>query len=99
MNGSCQTPPGAPASSKAMSNLVEGFFKAVWVVPAVAVLAAVLLLVIGHDEISAAGRKFIASLIYSAMIGLPSAVLLTWSAYRYSERFPRLLMVGHMSPP
>jgi sensor histidine kinase YesM len=94
MNGSCQTPPGVSASPKKTSELVEGFFKAMWIVPAIAVFAAVLLLVVGHDEISAAGRKFLFSLIYSAMIGLPSAVLLTWSAYRYSERFPRLLIVG-----
>ena len=92
MKEPCQDPPFGTARSKATSEIVEGFFKAIWIVPAVAVLVAVLLLVMGHAEFSEVGRKFLFSLVYSAMIGVPSAVLLTWTSYRYSQRFPRLLV-------
>lgn len=87
----CQKQQTVSADPKATTGIVEGFFKAAWVVPVVAVLAAVLLLVMGHAAVSEVGRKFLASLIYSAMIGIPSAVLLTWISYHFSSRFHRLL--------
>jgi sensor histidine kinase YesM len=91
LDGGCRS-----AESKGSSTIIEGFFKAAWIVPAIAVLAATLLLVVGHEAISEAGRKFLSSLIYSAMIGLPSAVLLTWITFNYSERFPRLVIIAQI---
>jgi two-component system sensor histidine kinase AlgZ len=77
--------------SRGTLGLVEGAFKAVWLVPSIAVLAAILLLVAGHAELSQAGRKFLFSLTYTAMICLPSAVLLTWISYHFSPKYQRLL--------
>ncbi len=85
-----KTEPGA-TNSQGTLGLVEGAFKAVWLVPSIAVLAAILLLVAGHAELSHAGRKFLFSLIYTAMICLPSAVLLTWISYHFSPKYQRFL--------
>jgi two-component system sensor histidine kinase AlgZ len=82
----------ASADSKASAAIVEGFFKAAWLAPAIAALAAVLLLVVGHAAISDVGRKFLFSLIYSAMICIPSAVLLTWISYHLAPKYQRLLV-------
>ena len=84
--------PKTQLNPKATLGIVEGVFKAVWVVPSASVLAAVLLLVIGHSHVSEVGRKFLFSLIYSAMIGLPSAILLTWISYHFPPRLQRLLV-------
>lgn len=75
------------------SGLMEGLVKAAWVVPAGTVLTTVLLLVVEHSQLSQVGRKLVTCLVYSAMIGLPSAILLTSLTYRYSSKFPRLIIV------
>jgi LytS/YehU family sensor histidine kinase len=48
-----------------------------------------MIIVIGHARFSDAGRKFLASLVYSTLIGLPSTVLLNWISFRYTARYPR----------
>ena len=69
-----------------------GLLKAVWIVPAVAALIVVLYLVLGRIQFSETGHRFVASLAYSFFIGLPSAVLLSTLCFRYTERFPRLII-------
>jgi two-component system, LytTR family, sensor histidine kinase AlgZ len=88
----CQQTPPQSNDLKSTLGLVEGVFRAAWVVPSATVLAAVLLLVIGHAHISEVGRKFLFSLIYSAVIGVPSAILVTWIAYHFPRRHKRLLL-------
>ena len=43
------------------------------------------------------GGKFLSSLIYSTLIGLPTAFLLNWVGFRYSERFPRLIFLIYIA--
>jgi sensor histidine kinase YesM len=67
--------------------------KQLWIVPSVALLCLVLLLTIGRTKLSESGIELVVTFIYAALISLPSAVLLTKVAHRYSERFPRFIIV------
>jgi two-component system, LytTR family, sensor histidine kinase AlgZ len=89
MNNACSDNSG----SKDTSEIVEGFIKAAWVIPGVGILATVLLFVAEHFQLSLIGRKLVTCLVYSAMIGLPSTISLTSVTYRYSPRFPRLIVL------
>jgi sensor histidine kinase YesM len=51
------------------------------------------LLVVQHAHLSHAGRGFFSSIVYSVMIGMPSAVLLNMVGFRYTNRFPRLILL------
>jgi sensor histidine kinase YesM len=53
----------------------------------------VFLLVVQHAHLSHAGRGFFSSIVYSVVIGMPSAVLLNLVGFRYTERFPRLILL------
>lgn len=64
-----------------------------WGIPLVAVAIAVFLLVVQHEHFSQAGRKFLATVVYSVVIGLPSSVLLNVAGFRYTERFPRVILL------
>ncbi|HEY6491020.1 MAG: histidine kinase [Terracidiphilus sp.] len=63
-----------------------------WTVPGVAILILVLFLSIGKVHLSNAVRQFVGALIYSACIGMPSIVLLTWIGRRFSAAYPRLVV-------
>lgn len=69
------------------------FVKTIWFVPAIALLVAMLLLVFGHQEISAFGRHLFAAFIYATLIGVPSSFLLNLVGFRCSERWPRGVML------
>jgi sensor histidine kinase YesM len=71
----------------------EAFRACLWIVPPIAVVVGVLLIVIQHAQFSHAWIKFLYSLIYSAVIGIPSAVTLNWLGFRYTGRFPRLIVL------
>jgi sensor histidine kinase YesM len=64
-----------------------------WMVPFIAVVVGVLLLAVQHTRLSEMGRHFLSSLAYSALIGIPSAMVLNWMGFRYTERFPRFIVV------
>jgi two-component system, LytTR family, sensor histidine kinase AlgZ len=85
--------PTSAGKPKKIPSIVEGFITAIWIVPAVAMLVVVLFLVLGRAQISEMGLRFLTSLVYSALIGTPSAILLTWISYRFSEKFGRLLIL------
>lgn len=68
-------------------------FKALWIVPVAAVMIVVLFLVLGRIPLSQTGSHLLAAFIYSALIALPSMVLLTWISFRYTARFPRLVLL------
>jgi sensor histidine kinase YesM len=71
----------------------EALRACLWIVPPIAVIVGVLLIVIEHTQFSHAGIKFLFSLVYCAVIGIPSAVILNWLGFRYTERFPRLIVL------
>ena len=64
-----------------------------WGIPLMAIAIGVFLLVVQHAHFSQAGRSFLAAVVYSVVIGTPSAILLNWVGFRYTERFPRLIVV------
>src|ERR1035441_1137406 len=81
----CETDEMTKSSGrKELLTVLEGFRNAIWIVPGVTSLVVILFLTMGHTHVSETGRKFLTSLVYSALIGLPSAVLLTWISYRFS---------------
>src|SRR6478735_1270014 len=92
--------PGSATSSmnrRKARSVVKSFVSNIWIVPAVAVFVAVFLLIVEHAHISEAGGKFLASLTYSTLIGLPTAFLLNWVGFRCSERIPRLIILVYIA--
>jgi sensor histidine kinase YesM len=69
------------------------FVKLLWIVPAAAIFIVLLFLSTGRTHLSGSGREFIGSLIYSAFISLPSMYLLTRVSFRYTDRYPRLVIL------
>ncbi|MGB7985700.1 MAG: histidine kinase [Terracidiphilus sp.] len=65
----------------------------VWIVPAVALLCLAIFLSFGHTKLSESGISLVVNFVYAALIALPSAILLTKVTHRYSERFPRFVIV------
>jgi sensor histidine kinase YesM len=70
----------------------KAFCSEIWIVPAIAVVIAILILVIGHAR-SQIGAKFLSSFIYAMLIGFPTAFSLNWIGFRYTERFPRVIFL------
>jgi len=66
-----------------------------WIVPGIALFCLVLFLTIGHTELSQSGAFLVSAFIYSALISVPSAILLSLVSQRYGERFPRFILVLH----
>jgi sensor histidine kinase YesM len=89
------------ASCEKPNKALEGFrafLRRIWFVPAAAVFVAVLLLVMQHVvHLSEAWDKFVNSLVYATLIGLPSSLLLNFIGFRYSERYPRLVMLMNIA--
>lgn len=92
MSPSNPSPVAAPESAK-RSGLAEGLFLAAWIVPSVAVLIVILFLVLGHARLSETGIRFVDALVYSAFIGIPSSILLTWFSHRCTNRLGRWVLV------
>lgn len=85
--------PALPVKNR--SALVEGLLSGAWMVPAVAVFIVVLFLVLGRARISETGIRFFGALLYSAMIGFPSAMLLNWFGFRHADRWGRLAVIWY----
>ncbi len=96
-----RVPKGPPDASR---ETPEGFFgwtksflKGIWFVPALAVLVVILFVVFEHTRLTDVGRKFFAALTYSALIGIPCSFVLNWIGYRFTGRFPRLIVLMNVS--
>jgi sensor histidine kinase YesM len=72
---------------------IQAFLSKIWVVPTAAVFVGVLLLVTQHAHLSDAWGKLFNSLVYSTLIGLPSTLILNVIGFRYSQRYPRLVVL------
>ena len=62
-----------------------------WTLPAIALAVGLLLTVTERPRLSDAWINFLATIIYSVFIGLPSSVLLHWAGFRFTGRYPRLI--------
>lgn len=85
-NARCDEP---TATAKAVTREVLQW--CLWGIPLVAVVIGVFLLVVQHAQFSQAGRRFLSSIVYAMVIGTPSAILLNWVGFRFTNRFPRLV--------
>ena len=74
-------------------HLAAIILRLLWIVPAVALLCLVIFLSTGRTRLSESGMELVVNFIYAALISLPSAVLLTKVSHRYSESFPRFVIV------
>jgi sensor histidine kinase YesM len=68
-------------------------FKLIWIPLGLTLLIVLLYLAMGRTRLSETGREFLYSFIYSALIALPSIVLLTRVSVRYTARYPRLVIL------
>lgn len=66
----------------------KAFCKEIWFIPIIAVVIAVLILVIEHAHAQILA-KFFSSFIYATLIGFPTALILNWVGFHYTDRFPR----------
>jgi sensor histidine kinase YesM len=82
--------PPEPAGKQLWREMVR---MCLWIIPLIAVGVGVFLLVVQHARFSDSGRKFLASMVYATMIGVPSAIVLNWVGFRFTERFPRLIIL------
>jgi sensor histidine kinase YesM len=89
----CDSIPAHPTKNR--SAFVEGLVSGIWIVPAVAAFIVVLFLVLGRARISETGIRFFGALVYSAMIGFPSAMLLNWFGFRHADRLGRMAVAWY----
>ena len=82
-----------PANVAENDLIKRTILKTALVIPVVAVLIVLIFLSIGHARISQTVSRLIGALIYSILIGTPSAILLTWVSFRWSRRLGRLILL------
>jgi two-component system, LytTR family, sensor histidine kinase AlgZ len=88
-----QSDPASGMKKRASFQWFWNFLKSVWFIVVIGVLVCALILAIEHSRPSEVGRKFIASLVYSAFIGIPSSFLLNWIGFRLADGFRRLTVL------
>jgi two-component system, LytTR family, sensor histidine kinase AlgZ len=94
-----------PLTNSAMTNLHakqelnEGFismlFRIIIIVCAATLIIVALLLSLGIMRLSETGINVLTAFFYCVTIGMPSAFLLHWIGHRYTEQFPRLVVLMH----
>jgi sensor histidine kinase YesM len=85
--------PGGSHAGKSYSAF-KAFCRDLWFIPIIAAVVALLILVIEHAHAGIV-TKFLSSFVYAVLIGFPTALLLNWVGFRYTERFPRLIFLFH----
>lgn len=80
---------GTTGKPFAAHKLVRG----VLFIPAIAAFIVLLYLAIGHEPLSRTWTHFIAASIYSAFIGVPSTIVVTWVTIRNYERFGKYIFL------
>ena len=68
-------------------------FRTIWMILAVSLLITVLFLTTRKTQLSQTWIEFFSAAIYSAVIVPPSIFLLTWVSHRYTDKFPRLVIL------
>jgi sensor histidine kinase YesM len=59
-----------------------------WITPTIATFCVVLFLSIGGTRLSETGVAFLHALLFSTLIGVPSALLVSWINIRFAEKYP-----------
>jgi sensor histidine kinase YesM len=91
MNGDI-VPSTAPNAESPTRHLAAILLRMVWVVPGAALLCLAIFLSIGRTRLSESAAELVVTLVYSALIGPSSAIILTWTSNRFSRKFPRLII-------
>ena len=81
------------ANPKAISLYGPFAARAIWIVCGVTVAIFLIFLSSGRIRLSQAGVEVVGAFVYSAVISLPSIYLLTQVSFRYTVRFPRLVVL------
>jgi sensor histidine kinase YesM len=92
----CETNPLTPSSSDDRSQgrgYAAHLLRAISIAVGATLLIVVLFLSLGKIRLPETGRTLLTAFIYCTLIALPSIVLLTRISHRYSERFPRLVVL------
>ena len=85
---------GPPCADPTQASVTREVLRwCLWGIPLMAVVIGGFLLVVQHAHVSEAGRRFLAAVVYSVVIGMPSAILLNWVGFRYADRLPRLMLL------
>jgi len=88
-----------PAASNLSANCGEKFsyasslLKVFRYICAATLLIVVLLLSLGIIRLSQSGSRIVFAFVYSTTIAVPSMLLLTWISHRYTEKYPRLVVL------
>jgi sensor histidine kinase YesM len=69
------------------------FVRAIAIAACCALLVVLLFFSLGRFRLSEAGRELLTAFTYCLLISLPSFVLLTRISHRYTDRFPRLVVL------
>jgi sensor histidine kinase YesM len=68
-------------------------FKVILVVCAATLIVVAILLSLGIIRLSETGITVLTAFVYSVTIGLPSAFLLNWLGHRFTDKYPRLIVL------
>jgi sensor histidine kinase YesM len=67
--------------------------RSIWIVAGATLLIFLIFLSTGQVRLSQSGNQILVVFVYSALIALPSIVILTWVSSRYTNRFPRFMIL------
>jgi two-component system sensor histidine kinase AlgZ len=82
--------PPESLKSRAMRNAM---FSGIFTMPAVAALIVILFIVLGRARVSETVTRFFESLVYTLLIGVPSAIVLTWITFRWYTRLGNFIVL------
>ena len=86
--------PADPSANRGQSRTYAAhLLRAISIAAGATLLIVLLFLSIGKIRLSETGRTLLTASIYCTLIALPSIVLLTRVSHRYTERFPRLVVL------
>lgn len=88
----CPTPNPLAGSHRPSSNSVD-LLRGIAIAAVATLLVVLLFFSLGRFRLSETAREVMSAFIYCTLIALPSMVLLTWITHRYTERFPRLVVL------
>lgn len=87
------TAASSAVSQSSESGMLRKALRILWIIPAITLLILVLFLSIGRTKLSESGIQLVVILIYSALIAPSSAIFCSWIGHRYSDGYPRLVIL------
>jgi sensor histidine kinase YesM len=89
----CATPPSLIDNQQSTPNSFASFIvRAIWTVLGVTLLIFLIFLSTRQIRLSRVGSQIVGIFVYSALIAIPSILLLNWVAHRFDEKYPRAII-------